>query len=155
MKSLAIQGGALLFALLFSAATSTMAQESQTNIKKTPIKRTSAASGEEMFDSYCAACHGKDGKGNGPAAVELKVPPPDLTTLAQRRGGKYPSGYVEQVLRNGDTTEKAHGSQDMPVWGPLFSSIAHGGGGAAGSGGPEITKRIYNLNKYIESLQVK
>ena len=155
MKSLATQGGTFVFALLFSTATLTIAQESQSNIKKTPIQRTSAASGEEMFDSYCAACHGKEGKGDGPAAAELKVPPPDLTTLAQRRGGKYPSGYVEQVLRYGVTEEKAHGSQDMPVWGTLFSSIAHGGGGAAGSGGPEITKRIYNLNKFIESLQGK
>ena len=57
-------------------------QESETNVKKVPIQRTSAASGEEMFDAYCAACHGKDGKGNGPAAAELKMPPPDLTTLA-------------------------------------------------------------------------
>ena len=130
-------------------------QESETNVKKVPIQRTSAASGEEMFDAYCAACHGKDGKGNGPAAAELKMPPPDLTTLAQRRGGKYPSAYVDQVLHNGVTEAKAHGSEDMPVWGDLFSSMAYGGGGRAGSGGPEIRKRIYNLNKYIESLQGK
>ena len=155
MKSLTTRTGVVLLGLLFSVATLTMAQESQTNVKKVPIQRTSAASGEEMFDAYCAACHGKDGKGNGPAAAELKVPPPDLTTLAQRRGGKYPSAYVDQVLHNGVTEAKAHGSEDMPVWGDLFSSMAYGGGGRAGSGGPEIRKRIYNLNKYIESLQGK
>jgi mono/diheme cytochrome c family protein len=153
MKSLTIWVGVALFAL-FSVATLAMAQESQ-NIKKVPIQRTSAASGEEMFDAYCAACHGKDGKGNGPAAADLKTPPPDLTTLAERRGGKYPSAYVSQVLHNGVTEARAHGSADMPVWGDLFSSIAYGGGGRAGSGGPEITKRVYNLNKYVESLQGK
>jgi mono/diheme cytochrome c family protein len=155
MKSLATWTGVVLFALLFSIGTLTMAQESQTNIKKVPIQRTSAASGEEMFDAYCAACHGKDAKGDGPAAVELKVPPPDLTTLAQRHGGKYPSAYVDHLLHNGVAEAKAHGSDEMPVWGDLFSSIAHGGGGRAGSGGPEVTKRVYNLNKYIESLQGK
>ena len=82
MKSLTTWTGVVLLGLLFSVATLTMAQESETNIKKVPIQRTSAASGEEMFDVYCAACHGKDAKGNGPAAAELKMPPPDLTTLA-------------------------------------------------------------------------
>ena len=27
---------------------------------KAPIQNVTAASGEEMFKSYCAACHGKD-----------------------------------------------------------------------------------------------
>ena len=149
MKSLATRAGVLLFALLFSTATLTIAQQSQTTIKKTPIKRTSAASGEEMYNSYCAVCHGKDGKGNGPATAALSVPSPDLTTLAQRHGGKYPADYVGTVLRSGVQEAKAHGSKDMPIWGPLFGSI---GGGAAS---PEINQRIYNMSKYIESLQAK
>lgn len=149
MKSLATWAGVLLFALLFSTATLTMAQQSQTTIKKTPIQTTSAVSGEEMFNSYCAACHGKDAKGNGPATPALKVPPPDLTTLAQRHGGKFPADYVTTVLRNGVEEAKAHGSKDMPIWGPLFGSIA---GGVAST---EVTQRIYNLSHYIESLQAK
>jgi mono/diheme cytochrome c family protein len=154
MKSLTTWTGVVLFALLFSIAALTMAQESQTKVKKVPIQRTSAASGEQMFASYCAACHGKDAKGDGPAAAELKVPPPDLTTLAQRHGGKYPSAYVDNVLQNGVAEAKAHGSKDMPVWGPLFGSI-EGAGGASGVAGPTIKQRAYNLNKYIESLQEK
>ncbi len=35
--------------------------------------------GAEVFATYCAVCHGPDGKGNGPAAAALVPPPPDLT----------------------------------------------------------------------------
>ena len=51
----------------------------QTTIRQTPIGPTSAASGSEMFLSYCASCHGKDAKGNGPATPALKKPPTDLS----------------------------------------------------------------------------
>jgi mono/diheme cytochrome c family protein len=149
MKSVAIWAGVLLSVLLFSTGTLTMAQQSQTTIKKTPIKTTSATSGEAMFNSYCAACHGKDAKGNGPAAAALKVPPPDLTTLSQHQGGKYPAAHVESVLRFGAETYPAHGTKEMPIWGPLLGSIS------GGINAPQVTQRIYNLNQYIESLQAK
>ena len=55
----------------------------QNEIRHVPVKATSPASGPEMYTSYCAVCHGLDGKGNGPAAEALKVPPPDLTALAK------------------------------------------------------------------------
>ena len=148
MKSVAIRAGVLVSALLFST-TMSMAQQSQTTIKKTPIQRTSAASGQEMFNSYCAVCHGKDAKGNGPAVGALKVPPPDLTTLSQRHDGKYPTMYVESVLKFGAENFPAHGTKDMPIWGPLLGSIS------GGINAPQTTQRIYNLNQYIESLQAK
>jgi mono/diheme cytochrome c family protein len=153
VKGLATQVGVLLFVLLFLTVTSTLAQQSQTAIKKAPIQRTSADSGEEMFNAYCAVCHGKGAKGDGPAAVELKVPPANLTTLAQRHGGKFPTDYVVTVLRNGVQEAKAHGSKDMPVWGPLFGSI--GGGTTSRVASPETNLRIQNLSRYIESLQAK
>ncbi len=77
MKSIVIRAAVLLFAWLFSTATLTMAQQSQRTIKKVPIQGGAPASGEEMFIAYCAACHGKDAKGNGPAVPALKVSPPD------------------------------------------------------------------------------
>jgi len=149
MKHKAIREGVLSCACLFSTTMVTMAQQSQTTIKKTPIQRTSAASGQEMFNSYCAACHGKDAKGNGPAVAALKVPPPDLTTLSQRHGGKYPTMYVESVLKFGAENLPAHGTKDMPVWGPLLGSVS------GGINAPQTTQRIYNLNQYIEGLQAK
>jgi mono/diheme cytochrome c family protein len=70
-------------------------------IEKVPMKATAANSGEEMYKEYCAACHGKEGKGDGPAASALKVPPPDLTILAKNNKGNYPADHVSSVLRFG------------------------------------------------------
>jgi mono/diheme cytochrome c family protein len=116
-------------------------------IKHVPIKSTSPASGVEMYQTYCAVCHGKDGRGEGPAASALKVPPTDLTLLAQKNGGKYPTMKVVTTIR-GEEPLPAHGSKDMPIWGKLFWSM---------SGGHEsqVQQRVSNLNSYIESLQKK
>jgi len=137
----------LLLALLFLAAMQTMAQEKDKTVQKAPIQQTSPASGREMFKTYCAACHGKDAKGGGPAAAELKTPPPDLTTLSTRHDGKFPADYVSNVLRNG-AKAPAHGSSDMPVWGPLFASVS-------GRDPAVVSMRIANLVRYLESLQAK
>jgi mono/diheme cytochrome c family protein len=136
--------------LLLLAATGASAQEGQTKIKTATAPSTSPASGEQMYKAYCAVCHGADGKGNGPAVPALKVPVPDLTTLAQRHDGKYPGNYVESVLNFGTTTHAAHGSQDMPIWGPIFNAM--GPGQVMSS---KTTMRIDNLNRYIGTLQVK
>lgn len=72
-------------------------------------------SGRQMFKEYCAACHGADGKGRGPASASLRVPPADLTTLSQRYAGNFPVKYVTHVLRFGPGVS-AHGSGEMPVW---------------------------------------
>jgi mono/diheme cytochrome c family protein len=120
-------------------------------VEKVSIQHTSAGSGEEMFISYCAACHGKGGRGDGPAASALKHPPPDLTLLAKNNQGKYPADRVSYVLRSG-VDAPAHGSKDMPVWGPLFGALR---GGRISGNEPEIQLRVTNLTKYIESLQSK
>ena len=118
----------------------------ETTIKKVPAKPTSAASGKEMFHSYCASCHGVDGKGNGPAAPALKKQPTDLTLLAQKNVGKFPTMHVMSSIQ--DVTQNVHGSKDMPVWGPILSSVSSRNPGV-------VRMRITNLTEYIESLQVK
>jgi mono/diheme cytochrome c family protein len=118
-------------------------------IKKVPIKQTAADSGEEMYREYCAVCHGKGGKGDGPAASELKVATPDLTTLAKRNNGKYPADHVAAILRFG-TAEPAHGTADMPIWGRLLGTSA-----TRGTETPIVHLRIANLTSYVESLQAK
>jgi len=146
---------------LFSTGALTMAQQSQATIKKGPIQKTSAPSGEDIFNTYCAVCHGKDAKGNGPAAGALKVPPADLTTLARRHGGKFPTEYVTTVLQYGVEDIKAHGSKDMPVWGPLFGpsgSLSKSQSlplAEAREVSSAVTLKIHNLSQYIESLQGK
>jgi len=114
-------------------------------VKKEPIQQTSATSGAEMYKTYCAACHGKSGRGDGPAAAELKVPPTDLTLLAKNNGGKYPEDKVAATLRFG-AKAPAHGTPDMPTWGPLFRSLKQGDDSM-------VNLRISNLVKYIKTLQ--
>ena len=116
-------------------------------VKHVPITNAPPNSGKEMFNSYCAVCHGKDGKGDGPAASAMKTPPADLTLLAQKNGGKYPTQHVAAVIK-GQASTPSHGSQDMPVWGPLFSSISQGHTA-------QVQQRISNLVSYIETLQAK
>jgi mono/diheme cytochrome c family protein len=116
-------------------------------IKHVPVKATSPASGQEMYKAYCAVCHGTDGKGNGPAASALKVPPTDLTALAAKNDGKYPAMKVSAVIR-GEEALPAHGSKEMPIWGQLFWSMS-------GGHQSEVQQRVANLNSYVESLQKK
>lgn len=135
------------FSALLLAACFASAQEKPV-IKKVPVKHTSPASGKEMYTEYCAACHGVDAKGTGPAAPALKTPPPDLTMLAKRsEGGKYPRDRIATILRTG-TGVAAHGSSDMPTWGPLFRSLDS-------THDATVQLRIKNLNDYLESLQAK
>ena len=108
-----------MVAMLVAGLGIARAQESQTTVKREAAPMTSPASGKEMFMSYCASCHGKDAKGDGPAANALKQLPADLTKLAKRNGGKYPSDKVTTILR-GQAKLMAHGDQEMPVWGPVF-----------------------------------
>ena len=133
--------------LVLAGVTVATAQEAKTHVKHEAAPLTSPASGKEMFVSYCASCHGKDAKGDGPAATSLKVLPADLTGLAKRNGGKYPADKVTSILR-GQTNLIPHGDQEMPVWGPVFWKM---------SGGHEevVQQRIANLNRYLETLQVK
>lgn len=108
---------------------------------------TAPTDGHGMYLSYCASCHGVDGKGGGPTSVALTVRPADLTLLAKHHGGKFPSAHVATVLRFG-TNPPAHGSAQMPVWGPVLGTMNQ-------TGATEKALRIRNLCSYIESLQVK
>ena len=145
-----LRTGIFLSVALFS--TTALMTYSQTTIKRVPITSTSPASGKEMFNAYCAVCHGTEGKGDGPAVAALKAPPPDLSTLAQSHGGKYPGAWVQSVIRFGAENFPAHGIKDMPMWGPAFASLS---GGLQSEQGGQVTLRISNLSHYIETLQVK
>ena len=86
-------------------------------------------------------------KGRGPARSSLKIPAGDLTTLAKRHGGDFPYDYVSNILRFGPGVA-AHGSSDMPTWGPIFQYMDN-------YNQATVLKRIKNLCDYLASLQEK
>ena len=97
----------------------------------------------------CATCHGADAKGHGPVAAALITPPPDLTRLARRNGGSFPRVRVGQFIAGGGTTLRgAHGSTEMPVWGPVFRALDP-------SDERRVLIRIENVVQYLESIQGK
>ena len=102
--------------------------------------------GVSIFQSYCAPCHGLDGRGNGPVSVALRSRVPDLTRLAQRNSGVFPALHVRRsILFGGDELIPAHGSKTMPIWGPVFHEI-------------DFDRdlgyvKLENITNYLESIQ--
>ena len=147
IKKLILMSTALIICACTVAAQGQTQSPPEKTIKHVPIKSTSPVSGKDMYTAYCAVCHGTDGKGGGPAASALKVPPADLTQLSKNNGEKFPALKVISTIR-GESALPAHGSKDMPVWGSLFWSMSGGHEG-------EVQQRVANLTHYIESLQAK
>lgn len=79
------------------------------------VTRTDAAQGRSLFVSQCAACHGEDGRGAGPASLGLGGPPPGLTTLSQRNDGVFPRDYVMAVIDG--FNRRDHPLDAMPEFG--------------------------------------
>lgn len=138
----------VLFAGVTSVALFALAQQTTPKVSSVPIQQTSVASGQQMYATYCASCHGAKGTGNGPTAAALKIPPTDLTVLSQKNGGVFPANHVASVLQFG-VENPAHGSADMPIWGNLMLSLHKG------SANPDVQvqQRITNLTEYLKKIQ--
>src|SRR5450759_1390245 len=76
--------------------------------------------GPALYKAYCAACHGPEAKGNGPAASTLKFPPSDLTRISACNGGTFALMRIERII-SGEEERRGHGA--MPTWGPIFSEV--------------------------------
>jgi mono/diheme cytochrome c family protein len=111
----------------------------------TPPLILESITGRDSFEFYCASCHGKTGKGDGPTAPALKTRPADLSSLARRNGGAFPKDRVLAVVTGSDRRIAAHGSTDMPVWGPIFQALD--------PSAPRVKVRIDNIVAHLESLQ--
>jgi len=84
-----------------------------------------AVVGSALYKTYCAACHGVAGKGDGPLAEYLRFLPPDLTKFAAKNAGEYPADKVFRMI-DGREPVKGHGGPDMPVWGDAFKNTREG-----------------------------
>lgn len=98
--------------------------------------------GRKLFLQYCVTCHGTDAKGTGPTAKLLKKAPADLTKI-EKENGKFPFARIQRVISGEDMLE-SHGTRDMPVWGTYLRRKV---------GASFATLEIYNLTKYIETIQ--
>ena len=92
-----------------------------------PITSAAAAQdaviGQQEYQAHCAACHGLEGRGDGPVGQILKTPAPNLTLISARNGGKYPVQRVYEVIE-GSSVVAAHGTRDMPLWGDRYRRSA-------------------------------
>jgi mono/diheme cytochrome c family protein len=104
--------------------------------------------GRADFLRHCAACHGADARGAGPTAPALTMPPPDLTRIAERRGGTFPSREVAEIV-DGRRPLAAHGSREMPVWGRVFYVRIH----EASTEEEVVQGRLLVLVEYLKSIQ--
>jgi mono/diheme cytochrome c family protein len=78
---------------------------------------------ERLYKTYCASCHGEQGRGDGPASAGLTPRPPDLT-------------HVTEHHRDGEVAWKiATGRGAMPGWKNTLSE-----------------KQIWNVVNYLKSI---
>ena len=57
-----------------------------------------SAKGKGLYEKYCVACHGVQGKGDGPAGRMLKPPAADFTSAASK---KKSEAEFTQVIEKG------------------------------------------------------
>lgn len=106
--------------------------------------------GAELFGSFCSACHGAGGLGDGDMADVVNVKSPNLTLLSKNNDGVFPMQRVLQVI-DGRSGVRAHGGP-MPFWGEVFTDEVGDSEGAYG-GVLEVRGRILSLAMYLESIQ--
>jgi mono/diheme cytochrome c family protein len=125
------------------------APHAQSTQKPMPSLLIESLFGRDLYASYCAGCHGRDGKGDGPVARALNTPPTDLTTIARRNGGQFRASIVAATLNGTRPIEpsSAHGSSEMPIWGSIFRQLD--------AKETVANTRVDNLVKYVESIQVR
>ena len=137
--------------VLLAAAALTIASQSSAQEQKAPAIDNAA----QYFQLACAACHGAEGRGNGPAAAQLIVPPADLTKISQRHGGVFPSKQVYEKIE-GLAMPAAHGTREMPIWGAVLLFEELGTSVVkedAGKAARRTRNRLEALVGYLQSIQ--
>jgi mono/diheme cytochrome c family protein len=132
----------LLLCLVLLPAVLLLAAQKQ---DETTSSERKTVEGAKIFRYYCAACHGSDGRGHGPASVALKDPAPDLTLISKRSGGKFPYQRVKKIIAGEEPGRPAHGDREMPIWGPIFHEVE------SDQDWGEV--RLDAITKHIESIQ--
>jgi len=129
-------------ALIILALTAGMgAQQSESHQTATGSERA-LVEGASLYATYCANCHGKDGKGPGRLALASGMSVPDLQLMARRNRSVFPVARVEKLLSGTAQSPVVHGGIDMPLWGPVLSRDD-----------ADRKLRAHALARYLESIQ--
>ncbi len=137
-RKLSVSGIAMLAAVLLWPMAA--AGQDQPNKQST--------TGGEIFRTYCASCHGASARGDGPLAANMIKKPSNLTEIAKRNGGQFPSEMVFKTI-DGKQPIRGHGGPDMPVWGDVFSKSREAGDAE------RVTAVIRSLVMYLEGMQLR
>jgi mono/diheme cytochrome c family protein len=106
------------------------------------------ADGRADFELHCQACHGAGGRGDGPMAALLVVPPSDLTAIAAANDGAFPFWRVYAQIE-GKSPVKGHETFQMPIFGERLERDV----GRPGFLAPHL--RVLLLTHFVESLQAE
>ena len=114
------------------------------------VEKDKVPSGAEDFATFCSACHGAGGKGDGAAAARLDRRPADLTGLSARNGGVFPGTKV--MAKIWGYTGGHDGKSPMPQFGPLLQGdlVPYDGGDGIASPTPV---RLVQIAEYLKTLQ--
>jgi mono/diheme cytochrome c family protein len=146
------------FVAVLAALLATICGGAATAQEQKPMSESEqVGEGEAIFHLYCAPCHGRDARGGGPVAADLKTEPLSLREIGKRRGGNFDAHEIRAYI-DGRSMRRAHGTPEMPVWGNLFRYIAEVSDTLASDEQAienKAQERISLLVKYLETIQDK
>lgn len=96
--------------------------------------------GEPLYQSFCASCHGADGRGPHLSGFTLAIAAPDLTMIATRNDGSVDMRRLYESIARCDVE-----SPYMPAWRQVFADMGWPGNAGA--------RMIEDIAWFIESIQ--
>jgi len=109
---------------------------------------TQTTTGREVFQTYCASCHGEAARGDGPLSSAMNRKPANLTEIAKRNGGQFPSELIFKTI-DGRQPVRGHGGPDMPVWGDVFTRLRDAGDAE------RVKAIVQSLVEFLDSIQLR
>jgi mono/diheme cytochrome c family protein len=67
--------------------------------KGPPISPAAQAEATQIFSTRCMACHGPDGRGDGPASASLSPKPANFRDVVWQ--GRVDDGHIEKIIQYG------------------------------------------------------
>jgi len=116
------------------------------------VEKDDIPSGSQDFATFCSACHGAGGKGDGDAAAVLDRKPADLTGLSARNGGVFPGTRVMAKIWGYTGTQPGGSGSPMPEFGPLLQGdlLPYDGGDGIATPTPV---RLVQISEHLKTLQ--